>query len=133
MNSPPMPLIRNIQPRKMVIARLARGGTIIAAIPRMASRMPSNRKAFQCAFTAALILDCSWLKSWGRVMADLPASLPRPILAPTRGRRKALGRGAHPVSPEIIDRGRDNQQRGAEHDRGKPDRHQHQCDVVIGV
>ena len=47
--SPAMPLIRNIQPRKMVTARLASGGTIIAASPSTTSRMPSNRKAFQCA------------------------------------------------------------------------------------
>jgi hypothetical protein len=56
-NSPTTPLIRNIQPRKMVTARLASGGTIIAARPSKASTMPSNRKAFQCAFTAAFIAD----------------------------------------------------------------------------
>src|SRR5687767_1615988 len=69
-----MPLIRNIQPRKMVTARLASGGTIIAARPSSASTMPSNRNAFQCVFTAAFIADCSLPMSggisWGRVIGD---------------------------------------------------------------
>src|ERR1700733_1658911 len=69
---PPMPLIRNIQPRKIVTARLASGGTIIAASPRITSRMPSNRKAFQCSRTAALILDCRLVMSWGRVIEKSP-------------------------------------------------------------
>src|SRR6516164_3188751 len=61
----------HIQPRKMVMARLASGGTMIAASPRIARRMPSNRKAFQCAFTAALISDCNLLIScWGRVIGS---------------------------------------------------------------
>ncbi len=74
--SPPMPLIRNIQPRKMVTARLASGGTIIAASPSTASRMPSNKKAFQCAFTVALISDRNLLMSLGRVIAALPVREP---------------------------------------------------------
>ena len=65
---PAMPEIRNNQPRKMVTARLASGGTIIAASPKITSRMPSNRKAFQCSCTAALISDCNLVMSWGRVI-----------------------------------------------------------------
>ena len=56
-------LIKNIQPRKMVTARLASGGTIIAASPSSASTMPSNKNAFQCALTAALISDCNLVMS----------------------------------------------------------------------
>jgi hypothetical protein len=66
-----MPLIRNIQPMKIVTARLASGGTIMAASPRTASRMPSIRKAIQCLRTMALVADRSWLMSslsLGRVM-----------------------------------------------------------------
>jgi len=63
MINPPIPLTRNIQPRKMVTARLANGGRIIAARPRMASRMPSNKKAFQCARTAALMSAWNLLRS----------------------------------------------------------------------
>src|ERR1700681_4151447 len=69
---PATPEIRNIQPRKMVTARLASGGTIIAASPKMTSRMPSIKKAFQCSRTAALISDCNLVMSWGRVMENLP-------------------------------------------------------------
>src|ERR1700738_1344936 len=69
---PAMPLIRNIQPRKMVTARLASGGTIIAESPKITSRMPSIKKALQCSRTAALISDCSLVISWGRVMENLP-------------------------------------------------------------
>src|SRR2546429_644267 len=60
---PAAPEIRNIQPRKMVTARLASGGTIIAASPSSASTMPSNKNAFQCALTAALISDCNLVMS----------------------------------------------------------------------
>ena len=41
---PAMPLIRNIQPRKMVTARLASGGTIIAANPRITKQNALNQK-----------------------------------------------------------------------------------------
>jgi len=41
---PPMPLIKNIQPRKMVTARLASGGTIIAARPRIESKNAFEQK-----------------------------------------------------------------------------------------
>src|SRR6202022_3595593 len=125
-----MPLIRNIQPRKMVTARLARGGTIIAASPSTTSRMPSIKKAFQCSRTAALISDCSLVTSWGRVIASLPmpvtendamltryyragfggghrhgaqiSIVPR-RLTPAGRRRKAGGRAAQPVATEKID------------------------------
>jgi hypothetical protein len=65
---PATPLIRNIQARKMVTARLASGGTIMAARPSTTSRMPSIRKAFQCSRTAALILLWRLAMSWGRVI-----------------------------------------------------------------
>jgi hypothetical protein len=68
--SPATPLIKNIQPRKMVTARLASGGTIIAARPSTASTMPSNKKAFQCVLTAALTSLGNI--SWGRVIGALP-------------------------------------------------------------
>src|SRR6266436_5067866 len=70
--SPATPLIRNIQPRKMVTARLASGGRIMAARPNTTSRMPSNKKAFQCSRTAALTSDCSLLMSWGTVIGKSP-------------------------------------------------------------
>src|ERR1700730_18064246 len=66
--SPAMPEIRNIQPRKMVTARLAKGGTIMAASPSTASRMPSIKKALQWSRTAAPTSDCSLVMSWGRVI-----------------------------------------------------------------
>jgi len=56
---PAMPKIRNIHPRKIVTARLAIGGTIMAARPRITSRMPSIKKAFQCWRTAARISECN--------------------------------------------------------------------------
>jgi hypothetical protein len=37
----------------------------VAANPSTESTMPSNRKAFQCALTAALMSDCSLAISWG--------------------------------------------------------------------
>ena len=70
--SPATPEIRNIQPRKIVNATPAIIGAIIAARPKTASRMPSIKKAFQCARTAALISDCNLVTSWGRVMERLP-------------------------------------------------------------
>jgi len=55
-----------------VTARLASGGdTMMAASPRIMSRMPSIKKAFQCWRTAARISDCSLVTSWGRVMKHL--------------------------------------------------------------
>src|SRR6202022_3182490 len=69
---PATPEIRNIQPRKMVTARLESGGRINAGNPRTNSKMPSIKKAFQCSRTAALISDCSLVLSWGRVMENLP-------------------------------------------------------------
>src|ERR1700730_8639883 len=69
---PAPPEIRNIQPRKMVTARLASGGRIMAASPKITSRMPSNKKAFQCSRTAVLMSDCSLLMSWGRVIDKSP-------------------------------------------------------------
>jgi len=71
MASPAAPEIRNIQPRKIVKARLATSGAIIAARPRTASRMPSIKNAFQCSCTAERISDCSLVMSWGRVIASL--------------------------------------------------------------
>ena len=63
-----MPLTRNIQPRKMVTARLASGGTMIAARPSTTSNTPSNKNAFQCSRTAAFIFDCILAISWGRLI-----------------------------------------------------------------
>src|ERR1700694_4574181 len=65
---PAAPEIRNIQPRKIVTARLAIGGTIMAASPRIVSRMASIKKAFPCSGTAAFISDCNLATSWGRVI-----------------------------------------------------------------
>src|ERR1700744_3565899 len=71
MARPAMPLTRNIQPRKIVTARLASGGTMMAARPSTASSTPSNRNAFQCSRTAGLILDCRLVMSCGKLIANL--------------------------------------------------------------
>src|SRR5580700_1210578 len=61
---PAMPLIRKSQPNRMVTARLAAGGTIMAANPKMTKRMPSIRNAFQCALTASRIFVGNSTLSW---------------------------------------------------------------------
>ena len=54
--SPATPLIRNIQPRKIVIAIPAIGGRAIARSPRTTSKMPSISNAFQCCFMISATL-----------------------------------------------------------------------------
>src|SRR5260370_21824865 len=154
--SPPMPLIRNIQPRKMVTARLASGGTTIAASPSTASRMPSNKKVFQCALTAALMSDCNLLMSLGRVIASSPGTRePDGILKRFRAQWKPVGekktrqpegglslsgcrriafrRRPHPIAAENINRRGGHQQREADQDRCQPDRAQNQRRVALRI
>src|SRR3569833_2007557 len=69
---PTIPEIRNIHPRKIVTAKLASGGTIMAAKPSTTSRMPSIKKAFQCSRTASRISDCNLVISRGRVIEGSP-------------------------------------------------------------
>src|SRR5712664_2280116 len=122
---PATPLIRNIQPRKIVTARLASGGRILAARPNTASTIPSNKNAFQCSRTAALISDCNLVMSWGRVIEVSRCrqrnvtryytarqrrtvkfvharGLSEALLALAGRGRKALLRRAHPVATENI-------------------------------
>src|SRR4051795_5977413 len=141
-----MPLIRNIQPRKIAIARLASGGRMSAAIPRTASRIPSNKKAFQCALTLWLIADRSREKSSGDVMmtpmsrtADAsqcskraPRSPSRSLPAPGR-RGKAFRADADAVASENVDCGGDDQKRKAKQDRDESDRDQGQRQVALRV
>jgi hypothetical protein len=63
-----MPEIKNIHPIKIATARLASGGTTIAASPRTTSRMPSNKNATQCSRKVPLISDCNRVKSSGVLM-----------------------------------------------------------------
>src|SRR6478672_4887304 len=153
---PAMPEIRNIQPRKMVTARLASGGTIMAASPRIMSRMPSIKKAFQCSRTAARISDCSLVVSWGRVMENLlmratqdHAPLWRPNMTfanaadsnlfterrlATAGRGgKALGSRAHPITAKDIDRRGGQEERASDQKGDEADRNENERRVTIRV
>src|SRR3954451_24988184 len=116
--NPAMPLIMNIQPRRMVTARLASGGTMIAASPRITRMIPSIRNAFQCSRTAALMSDCSFSIFWGRVMIWSPdahnAVGAVELHSGAPGRRKTLSHGADPVAAQNIDGAGDHQQGTAE-------------------
>src|SRR5215470_17276995 len=142
--NPAMPLIRNIQPRKIVTARLASGGTIMAAKPSMASRMPSIRNTFQCARAAALISDCSlamslsWSLSWGRVMTisrcrQCGTTSRLSILTATRCGREGPGHRAHAVAAKKIDPRCDKKECAAEQDRDHAERNEHPRDIAVGI